>query len=89
MPVQRKALKQPRILIDEQGKKIAVQVDPKTFDALVDAYEELYDVQAFDKMKPVADAQIERGEYSTLAQLRAEIKKKTGGSKLRSRRAAV
>jgi hypothetical protein len=76
MPVQKRVLKESHILTNKQGKKIAVQVDPKTYDALIEAHEELYDVQAFDKMKPVAHAQIERGEYSTLAELRAEVKKK-------------
>ncbi|NTW48681.1 MAG: hypothetical protein HGB19_02910 [Chlorobiales bacterium] len=74
MPVQKRALKQPHILTDKQGKTVAIQVDPKTFDALVEAYEEHCDVQTFDKMKTVVDAQVERGEYSTLNQLCAEIK---------------
>jgi hypothetical protein len=58
-------LKKPKYLTTENGKRVGVVLDEKTFDALVDAFEELHDVQVFDRQKPIVDANIRRGEFTT------------------------
>ena len=41
---------QPRFLIDENGKPVAVQLDIKSYEALIEELEDLYDVKNAEKI---------------------------------------
>ncbi len=56
-------LKQPKYIVNERGKKIAVQLDLKTYQQLIEAYEDFCDNRTLDRVKPLTDAEIARGDY--------------------------
>ncbi len=41
---------QPRFLVDENGKPVAVQLDIKSYEALIEELEDFYDVKKAEKI---------------------------------------
>jgi hypothetical protein len=74
-------LKKPHYITDEHGKKKAVQLDLKTYQRLIEAYEDFCDIQTYERTKPITDAQIERGEFLTLSELQATVRERLNRTK--------
>ncbi len=53
---------------NDKGKRVAVLLDVKSYSRLMDAAEELSDIRAYDKAKPLVTAELKRGQFITLAQ---------------------
>lgn len=56
-----------QFVTDAKGKRVAVLLDVKTYERLREADEELADIRAYDKAKPVVTAELLRGQFRTLA----------------------
>ena len=63
---------------DAKGKRVAVLLDLKSYARLTDAAEELADIRAYDKARPVVLAEVKRGQFVTLA---SHLKKRVGSAK--------
>ena len=74
-------LKQPKYIVNERGKKIAVQLDLKTYQQLIEAYEDFCDNRTLDRVKPLTDAEIARGDYLTLSELQDSVRAHLSRSK--------
>ena len=59
-----------QFVTDAKGKRVAVLLDVKTYERLCEADEELADIRAYDKAKPVVTAELQRGQFRTLADYR-------------------
>jgi mRNA-degrading endonuclease RelE of RelBE toxin-antitoxin system len=55
-----------QFLYDADGNKTAVLLDIRVYQQLLEDLEMKADVEAFDKAKPVIDAEIARGEFITI-----------------------
>lgn len=60
------AVKNQKYIVDRKGKKVAVLLDTKTFDRMVDDLEELEDLRAYDKAKVKVTKEIRNGDTVTL-----------------------
>jgi hypothetical protein len=68
-------LKSAQFVTDQKGKRVAVMLDLKTYERLVEAADEASDLRNYRKTKPKIAAEIARGDFVTLAQYRAKRKK--------------
>jgi hypothetical protein len=60
-----------QFLTNASGKHTAILLDLATYDRLREAEEELADIQAYDKARPKAHAEVAAGQFVTLADYRA------------------
>jgi hypothetical protein len=63
---------------DAKGKRVAVLLDLKSYARLTDAAEELEDIRAYDKARPVVLDEVKRGQFVTLA---SHLKKRAVSAK--------
>jgi hypothetical protein len=60
----------PQFVTDAKGRRVAVLLDVKTYERLMQSGEELADIRAYDKAKTVVSAELQRGQFCTLADYR-------------------
>ena len=60
-------------IIDDNGKRLAVVLDLKTYEKMMDDLDDYYCQRAYNEAKPVTDRQISNGEFVTLKELKAEV----------------
>ena len=65
------ATKDQQFLTNAQGKRTGVLLDLQTYERLLDAEEELAEIQAYDSTRDRAHSEIADGQFSTLAAYRA------------------
>ena len=63
-------VKEPQFVTNRQGRRVSVLLDIKSYERLLAAAEESADLKSYRKAKPRVDAEIERGEFVTLAKFR-------------------
>ncbi len=62
--------KAPQFVVNAKGEQVGVLLDVKTYERLREAQEELADIAAYKAAAPKVHAEIARGEFFTLRQLR-------------------
>ena len=65
-----------QFLTDAKGKRTGVVLDLKTYEHLLEAEEELADIQTYDVLRDRAHAEISAGQFETLTSYRASRKRK-------------
>lgn len=75
--MKRVAQKAEQFLTDANGKRTGVLLDLQTYQHLLEAEEELADIQAYDALHDRAHSEIAAGQFSTLTSYRAGRKRKT------------
>ena len=75
------AIKKRQYLTNLAGKRVGVILDMKTFQKMQDELDDYYCKRAYDKAKPVTDAEIKRGEFATLDDLMARRRARTQSRK--------
>jgi hypothetical protein len=65
------AANEEQFLTDAKGKRTGVVLDLQTYERLLEAEEELADIQAYDANRDRAHADVATGQFSTLAAFRA------------------
>ncbi len=55
-----------QFLTNEEGKRVAVLFDMKTYEQIEDALEELACIKEYDKAKPAIDEAMRKGDYVTV-----------------------
>ena len=68
----------PQYVTDARGNRVGVMLDLATYEQLLEAVEETGCVRAYDAAKPVVEAELKAGQFTTLREYRA--------SRARSRR---
>lgn len=64
--------KKHQYIIDDNGKRVAVVLDLKTYERMIDDLDDYYCQRAYKEAKPITDAEISKGEFVTLKELKAE-----------------
>lgn len=70
------AAKQEQFVTDMRGRKIAVILDLETYRRLLEAEEDLADIEAYDKAAPAVHASIGKGDFITLAEFKEKRRKR-------------
>ncbi len=70
-------LKDKQFVVDSKGNRIAVLLDIRAYEKLIEALEELEDIRAYDKTKHRVESEIRDGNYITLEEYKAKRKGKT------------
>jgi hypothetical protein len=65
-PVKTLVREPQQYVVDARGKRVAVMLDIATYDQLVEAAEEANCIRAYDAAKPVVEAELKAGRFSTL-----------------------
>jgi len=65
------AAKEGQFLTDAKGKRTGVVLNLKTYQRLLEAEEELSDIQAYDSALPKVALELKAGRYTTLEHYRA------------------
>jgi hypothetical protein len=65
-----------RFLVDASGQRVAVLLDLQTYQHLREAAQDNEDVRADRAAKPTIDAQVARGDFTTLEEYRARRSRK-------------
>ena len=68
--------KKERFLTDAKGKRTGVVLDLRTYEHLLQAEEELAEIQAYDFARDRAHSEIATGQFSALAAYRVGRKRK-------------
>ena len=63
--------KSPQFIVNEKGEQVGVVLDLKTYEQLREAEEELADIAAYKAAAPRVHAEIARGEFVTLRQIKS------------------
>ena len=63
--------KDEQFVTDAKGKPVGVLLDLKTYERLRNAEEDLADVRAYDTARPKAARDLNTGQFSSLADYRA------------------
>ena len=58
--------KKKQYVVDQKGRRLAVLVDVRTYEKLMEAAEELEDIRAYDEAKSKIKAEIREGNSITL-----------------------
>ena len=64
-------------LTDSKGRRTAIVLDLPTYENLLQAKEELAEIEAYDAARSGVYAEIEAGQFTTLADYRAARRRKT------------
>ena len=56
----------PQYVVDVKGNRVAVMLDIASYEQLLEAAEEVNCVRAYDAAKPVVEAELKAGEFTTL-----------------------
>ena len=67
--------KSTQFVTNEEGKRVGVVLDLKTYQRLLDAAEDAADVRAYRKARPKVMAELARGDVATLGQYRSMRRK--------------
>ena len=59
-----------QFVVDASGRRVGVLLDLPTYERLREAEEELDDIRAYDAASPRVNAEIARGDFTTLADYR-------------------
>lgn len=70
-------VKEEQFLTDANGNRTAVVLDLKTYERLLEAEEELKDIQAYDALRDRAHSEIAAGQSATLANYRSRRARKS------------
>ena len=65
-------LKDEQFVTDAKGKPVGVLLDLKTYERLREAEEDLADIRAYDAARPKVAADLQAGQFSTLADYRVK-----------------
>ena len=74
--MKRLAEKQEQFVTDSRGKKIGVILDLETYRRLLEAEEDLADIEAYDKAAPAVHVSVAKGDFITLSELKGTHRKK-------------
>lgn len=66
-----------KYVMDENGKKTAVQLDVRTFDKLLDELDDLYCALGYQEARKVNTHDIKNGNYKTIQEVVRKRKAKT------------
>lgn len=58
-------------VVDAHGNRVAVMLDIASYERLLEAAEEAGCVRAYDAAKPVVEAELKAGEFTTLQEYKA------------------
>ena len=61
--------KKRQYITDHAGRRVAVVLDVKTYEKMQDELDDYYCKRAYEKAKPVTDAEIKSGEFLTIEEL--------------------
>lgn len=56
----------PQYVVNKDGERTAVILDIEAFEEMLEIIDDYYCTKAYDESKPKVDAEIKRGDYSTL-----------------------
>ena len=65
-------VKAPQFVTDSKGRRIGVMLDLKSYDKLLAAAEDAADLKTYRRAKPRVDAEILKGDFVSLAELRRQ-----------------
>ncbi len=65
------AQKKAQYITDHAGKRVGVVLDLKTFEKMGNELDDYYCKRAYEKAKPLTDAEIKRGEFIRIEELNA------------------
>lgn len=65
-----------QFVVDGRGQKVGVLLDLETYDRLREAEEDLAEIRAYDAARKKVHAEIERGEFVTLAEFTAKRRRR-------------
>ena len=70
-------MKEPvaRYIVNAKGKRTSVILDVKTYEEILDLLDDYFCTKAYDEAKPIVEAEIARGEITTLDDFLASRKK--------------
>jgi len=76
-------IKEPvaQYIVDAKGKRTAVILEIAAHENLLDLLDDYYCSKAFDESKPIIDAEIAQGKFSTLDEYLASRKRKQAQKK--------
>jgi hypothetical protein len=61
---------------DPSGKQIGVMLDLRSYQSLLQSTEELKELREYDRAREKVYAEIARGEFTTIEELKKELSKK-------------
>ena len=68
--MKRLAREPQQYVTDAQGNRVAVMLDLATYERLLDAADEASCVRAYDTAKPMVQAELKAGKFTTLKEYR-------------------
>lgn len=72
------AQKKRQYVTDRHGKRVGVLLDVKTYEKMQDELDDYHSKRAYEKAKPLTDAELKRGEFVTLRELISRREKRKG-----------
>jgi hypothetical protein len=66
------AQKGEHFVVDGSGQRVAVVLDIGSYQKLIDAAEDNADLRAYKAAKPTIDAQMARGDFTTIEEFRGK-----------------